>query len=164
MKVPAYHLPRVQWLSAFMYFSFPRHCQSGFCKLMDQAFRSLFASEICHLTACLDHRMQPQGKSRSPSAPPPQWFFHLSGRDTQGAQTLSQLLEYWWELHVCYQHKCCQEETKCQTEVCRSHHKYASERFPSGTVALDFDKKLGLPCRQCLETDPLGSLSNFTVT
>lgn len=70
-----------------------------------------------------------------------------------------QLLEYWWEIHVCYRHKCCQEETKCQTEVCRSHHKYVSECLPSGTVDSEFDQRRGLPCGYCLSSRPFQFVS-----
>lgn len=91
------------------------------------------------------------GSHRASGNPPPTptlWFFTSLG----GMPRVLGCYEYWWELHVCYPRKCCQEETKCQPEVCRSHHKYVSECLPSGTVDLDFDKKLGSPCGPCLET------------
>ena len=58
------------------------------------------------------------------------------------------------ESHACYQPKGCQEETKCQPEVCGSHQKNASACVPFGTVAPEFDKRLGLPRGHCLSRRP----------
>lgn len=144
MKVPTHKLARVQWIFGFVYFIFHSTVKVAFATYWIELSDGF--SPLRYLTACLDSRMHRQCKWRSAL----RVIFPFTGRASLGVQTLLQLLRYWWELHVCYQRKCCQEETKCQTEVCRSHHKYVSECLPSGTVDLDFDKQLGLPCGHCL--------------
>lgn len=53
-------------------------------------------SKICHLRTHLERRLKQQSMLRSPHPPA------VPGKGLSCVQTLLQLLEYWWELHVCY--------------------------------------------------------------
>lgn len=92
LKVPAHHLRPVHGLSRFIVcFSFPRHYQSGFSKLMGPACQLLFASESGHFTACLDGSREPQDKWKSTPHPNPV-IFHFPGRDAPRAGLLGVLM------------------------------------------------------------------------